>query len=68
MNSPDRIATSLRHAPSDPTTQTELDHLRAQAWVKRGVICLRPEEISDEWIRAGVVQIVTQKFGKRMSR
>lgn len=68
MNAPDRIPTSLRHAPSAPLGDQELERLRAQAWVERGLICLKPEEIADEWVRAGVVQAATKRWGKRVKR
>jgi hypothetical protein len=68
MNAPVRILTSLRNAPSAPVSREELDRLRQQAWTERGLICIAPEEIPDDWVRAGVVQVATKKFGKRMKR
>jgi len=66
MNAPASILTSLRNAPSAPLSREELDRLRQQAWIERGLICIAPEEITDDWVRAGVVQVATKKFGKRM--
>jgi hypothetical protein len=68
MNAPARILTSLRNAPSAPMSRDELDRLRAQAWTERGLICIAPEEITDDWLKAGLVQVATKKFGKRMKR
>jgi hypothetical protein len=68
VNSPARIPTSLRNAPSAPVSREELDRMRQLAWTERGLICIAPEEIPDDWVRAGIVNVATKKFGKRMKR
>lgn len=68
MNAPARILTSLRNAPSAPLPREELDRLRAQAWTERGLICIAPEEIADDWTRQAIVNEATKKFGRRMKR
>lgn len=68
MNAPARVLTSLRNAPSAPMSRDELDRLRAQAWTERGLICIAPEEITDDWARQAIVNVATKKFGKRMKR
>lgn len=66
MNAPARVLTSLRNAPSAPMSREEIDRLRAQAWTERGMICIAPEEISNEFVRQGVVNVAVTKWGKRM--
>ncbi len=61
-----RVLTSLRNAPSAPMSREELDRLRAQAWTERGMICIAPEEITDDFARQAIVNVATMKFGKRM--
>jgi hypothetical protein len=69
MSSSARIQSSLsRHVPKEPMQQDELDRMRAKAWTERGLICIAPEEIEDDWLKAGLVQVATKKFGKRMQQ
>jgi hypothetical protein len=64
-----RCRTSLQNAPSEPMTPQEMEARCADAWLTRGVIVvLRPEEIDNEWVRAGLVQWASRRYGKRMKR
>jgi hypothetical protein len=68
VNAPARILTSLRNAPSAPLPREELDRLRAQAWTERGLICIAPEEINNDFVRQGIVNEATKRWGRRMKR
>jgi hypothetical protein len=61
--------TSLQNAPSEPMTPQEMEARCADAWLQRGVIVvLRPEEIDDDWLRQGLKNWASKKFGRRMKR
>ncbi len=49
----------------DPTPTEQLEPLRRAAWHQQGVITLRPEEITDEWLRQGLVNLAEKLYGKR---
>jgi hypothetical protein len=68
VNAPARIATSLRNAPRRPLNREELDPLRERAWQEQGLICLYPDEIANDWLKAGLTQLAAKMFGKRMKR
>lgn len=60
-----RIPTSLRNAPSAPTSAEELEALRAKAWREHGRISMHIDEFTDDFVRQGVINEVTKRFGKR---
>lgn len=68
MNAPIRIATSLRNAPGAAMTREEMAPLRERAWVEGGMICVYPDEIADAFVRQGLINLATLKFGRRMQR
>lgn len=51
-----------------PITPAELEELRARAWLDQGVVVLAPAEITDDWLKARLVQEATKRFGRRMKR
>ena len=53
------------HLPRGPTPTEQLEPLRRAAWHQQGVITLRPEEITDEWLRQGVVNLAEKLYGRR---
>lgn len=54
-----------RLAGRSPTTQDELDAMRAAAWHQQGFVCLRPEEIADKWTQRVILNEAERRFGKR---
>lgn len=53
----------------EPMTADELDALRSRAWIERGVVCVHVDELAgDDWLRARMVALMTQRFGRRMRR
>lgn len=62
------IRTSLQRAPSRPLKREELDPLRERAWQEQGLICLYPDEVTDDWARQSMINQATKRFGKRMRR
>lgn len=61
-----RVLTSLRNAPSAPLSPAELDHLRGRAWQEQGLIVVHPTEINDDFVRQGIVNEATKRWGRRM--
>ena len=50
---------------SGPTSTGELDVMRRRAWREQGVVALRPEDITDEWLRQAVVNEAVKRWGRR---
>ncbi len=60
------IRSSLARAVmSGPTSTVELDAMRRRAWREQGVVALKPDDITDEWLRQAVVNEAVRKWGKR---
>jgi hypothetical protein len=57
-----------RRVPTEPLTREELDPLRERAWQEQGLIVISPDEIADPWLKQGLVNEATKRFGKRMKR
>ncbi len=43
----------------------EMRCLRRSAWLRQGVIVIRPEDIKDDWTRRAVVNEAERLFGPR---
>lgn len=54
-----------RLQPQEPASDDELHSMRRAAWRKQGVVVLRPEDISDEWVRQAVINEATRRYGRR---
>jgi hypothetical protein len=48
-----------------PTTEAELDAMRAAAWHRHGVAVLPVEDIADPWLRHAVANEATRRWGPR---
>lgn len=69
MPSPEiRVHTSLRHAAASPRTAAEIEALRRRAWIEMGVVVLVPAELADDWLRQGLINEATRRYGRRMKR
>ena len=62
------VRTSLRNAPGRPLNREELDRLRERAWQECGLVCLYPDEFSNDFVKQGAANDMAKKFGKRMKR
>ncbi len=54
-----------RHQAKPALSEAQLLALAARAWHEYGIICLRPEELRDEFNRQAVVNAAVELFGKR---
>ena len=54
-----------RHQPEAPADDDQLQVMRRAAWHGQGVVLLRPEEISDDWLRQGVINLANKLYGRR---
>lgn len=51
--------------PSPVLSDEEMRCLRRSAWLRQGVIVIRPEDIKDDWTRRAVVNEAERLFGPR---
>lgn len=59
-----RIASILaRMAVKPATPDHELEELRARAWREQRVLVLKPEDVSDEWLRQAMVNEAERRYG-----
>jgi hypothetical protein len=54
-----------RRQPVAPTDETELERMRRAAWLQQGVVCLRPDEIADDWLRRALQNLAIELWGQR---
>jgi hypothetical protein len=59
------IRTSLRNAPSDPTSDEQLEAMKRRAWIEGGVIAVRPSELNDDFLAQGLINHAVGRWGKR---
>lgn len=51
--------------PRSATNQEELAEMRRRAWQQQGVLTVRPDDIPDVWLRAGLLAWATAQYGPR---
>lgn len=54
-----------RHLPQAPPSEAEMFAMRRAAWLKQGVIVMRPADIPDAWIRQVLINAATKLYGAR---
>lgn len=54
-----------RVAAKAPANLAEMWSLRRRAWRESGVLVLRPEELTDDFARAALINAATRLFGER---
>lgn len=54
-----------RHQPTAPADDLDIDRMRRAAWHQRGWICLKPDDVADDWVRQALINLATKLFGKR---
>jgi hypothetical protein len=66
MTAPAGHRSSLaRSAARSPSPETELVAMRRAVWRHQGVVVLRPEEVSDDWIRQALINEANRLYGRR---
>lgn len=63
-----RISTSLRNLTTSPMSPEEFETLRRRCWIERGLVVIAPEEINDDFVKQGLKNFASIKFGRRMKR
>lgn len=68
----ERSAESLRsslarHLPDRPASETQLLAMRRAAWLKEGIVVVRPEDLNDDWHRQIIINVATKLYGARRS-
>ncbi len=54
-----------RHQPRASLSHGERLALQARAWLDDGIICLKPEQITNDILRQACITAVEQVYGKR---
>ena len=54
--------TRLQH--QQPANDDELFLMRRAAWRKQKIVVLRPEDISDDWVRQAVINEAIKQYGR----
>jgi hypothetical protein len=54
-----------RHLLHPASTEDELLAMRQAAWLKQGVIVIRPVDVRDEWTRQAVINEANRLYGPR---
>jgi hypothetical protein len=61
-----RLRGSLeRHLSDTPASDDEIRAMARAAWLKRGWLCVRPEELVDPFERQLAINIAERRYGKR---
>ncbi len=60
---------TLARSPLDrlrsPTTETELNAMRAAAWHQHGVAAIAVDDIADPWLRQAITNEANRRWGRR---
>jgi len=57
-----------RIAAESPTSRAEFGALREKAWIERKFVVLHIDEIDDAWLKQGLKNHATKRWGRRMKR
>ena len=55
----------LDRGTRSPTTDAEVDAMRAAAWHRHGVVALPIAEIADDWLRQAITNEANRRWGRR---
>ncbi len=62
-------APSLARSPlgrlRSPTTDTEMNAMRAAAWHRHGVAAIPVDDITDPWLRQAIINEANRRWGRR---
>lgn len=60
------IKSSLsKHISKPSTSEEEMRLMRKKAWHSQGCIVCFPQDISDEWLRQGLINWAVKEYGAR---
>jgi len=65
MSGVDKMSSPLGKQVRNATPLPELEGMREQAWRQQGVVVLKPDEITDPWLRQALVSEAERRFGSR---
>ena len=61
---PGKIRSSLsRLQPQQPANNDDLFAMRRAVWRKQGIIVIRPDDVSDDWIRQAMINEAKKQYG-----
>ncbi len=63
MNQP--ASQLARYVANPPATTGQVKALGARAWHDEGIVCLRPEELTDNFLRQAVINAAEKLYGRR---
>ncbi len=59
------LARSPLYQLRSPTTETELNAMRAAAWHRHGVAAIPVDDIADPWLRQAIINEANRRWGRR---
>jgi hypothetical protein len=59
------LARSALYGLRSPTTETELNAMRAAAWHRHGVAAIPVDDIADPWLRQAITNEANRRWGRR---
>ncbi|HYB11697.1 MAG TPA: hypothetical protein VEJ16_18720 [Alphaproteobacteria bacterium] len=62
------VVSSLGRFAPPTLSKEDFESLRTKCWIERGLLVFSPEEVQNEFVRQGVVNWASVKFGKRIKR
>lgn len=68
MNGPYPVRSFLARHFTRPIEPAELESMRARAWIEQNVVVMLVDEITDDWLRAGVVNWASKRYGRRFKK
>lgn len=54
-----------KYIPRSPATSEEIECMEQRLWHAKGKGLIDPKEIEDDWLRQGLINHLTRKYGKR---
>ena len=48
-----------------PKQPDEIEQKKVGAWQQQGVVCLRIDELQDDWLKARLIDFMTKFYGER---
>ena len=65
MNQP--ASQLARYVAKPAATTGQVKALGARAWHDEGIVCLRPEELTDNFLRQAVINAAEKLYGRRQA-
>lgn len=58
----------VRHARSGAATAADLEALKLDWWRREAGVCVRLDEIGDDWLRQALANFARKRWGSRVAR